>query len=362
MSQDVQPEFEATETESSRRSLLTKGAVAAAVATVAGLAMSKETFAGAGNGVNMTQGAANTGATITTSLAGGSTFKVSSGTSDGIGATKASIYGTTAVNGNVGVLGETSAAQSGNGVWGRNLSLTGNGVYGLNFGTNGVGVYGQHNDTTVSGSGVVGVSNFGPGLTGSGSNFDVYASGSGRVLLGQAGLLNPPTGASTVGTIARDAAGNLWYSPASGVYRKLAGTATSGSFHPISPVRVYDSRLPLPTPAPGKLLTGTNRVVSVKDGRDINTGAVTSADAVPAGATALAYNITITNTEASGGFLSVVPGDIATFSTSVINWFGPNQDLANGLIGKLDANRQIKVFCGGAGNTHFIIDVSGYFL
>ena len=50
------------------------------------------------------------------------------------------------------------------------------------------------------------------------------------------------------------------------------------------------------------------------------------------------------------------------FTASTINWPG-GFDCANGTIVKLDASRQLKVFCGDqAGSTHFIIDVTGYYL
>ena len=65
-----------------------------------------------------------------------------------------------------------------------------------------------------------------------------------------------------------------------------------------------------------------------------------------------------------GGFLTVMPGDAAALVGSTVNWFGPNQNIANSFVAKLDANRQVKVFCGGAPNpdTHFILDVTGYYL
>ena len=131
------------------------------------------------------------------------------------------------------------------------------------------------------------------------------------------------------------------------------------SFVPISPVRVYDSRLP--QPAQGKIVVGTPRVVSVKDARNQTTGAVTTADVVPAGATAVFFNLTITQTEGSG-YLSVVPGDAAAESGSSINWTTANADIANGLIGTISAAREFKVFAGGGGTTHFLIDITGYYI
>lgn len=130
---------------------------------------------------------------------------------------------------------------------------------------------------------------------------------------------------------------------------------TPKPFHPIAPKRVYDSRLIAPL---GPLATGSDRVISVANGYVTDTATVDVPDVVPAGATAIAYNITIDNTVGSG-FLSVNPGDAATLGGSSINWSQSGQTLANGLVVKLDTNRQIKVFCGGGGSTNFVVDVLG---
>jgi hypothetical protein len=136
------------------------------------------------------------------------------------------------------------------------------------------------------------------------------------------------------------------------------GAASATSFFPLNPGRVYDSRWPVFGNA--KILLGQNRVVSVKDRRRIlpDDGAVDLADFVPVGARAIAYNLTVTDTT-GGGYLSVTPGDAATFSASTINWAGSGQSLANGTVGTLDAARTIKVFAGGT--THFLIDIVGYY-
>ena len=127
---------------------------------------------------------------------------------------------------------------------------------------------------------------------------------------------------------------------------------------PIEPTRVYDSRQAQPQFGP--LGAGQSRVISVADGRDPNGGAVTDADIVPDGATAIAYNLTVTDT-VGAGFLSVTPGDAATFKASTINWASSGLVLANAGLVKLDSSRQIKVF-GGTGSTDFIIDITGYYL
>jgi hypothetical protein len=133
--------------------------------------------------------------------------------------------------------------------------------------------------------------------------------------------------------------------------------ATGPSFYPITPTRVYDSRAA--APSPGMLAPGAARVVSVKDGRD-GTGAVNSVDIVPADATAVVFNVTVTG--ATGpNYLSVAPGDTASVSASTINW-GGGYDIANGGTVKLDISRQVKAFMGDQpGSAHFIIDISGYY-
>jgi len=64
--------------------------------------------------------------------------------------------------------------------------------------------------------------------------------------------------------------------------------------------------------------------------------------------------------EASGP--PVNPGGNIVVAASTINWFGPNQNLANGILATLNANREVTVIAGGGGTTHFVLDVNGYFL
>ena len=130
------------------------------------------------------------------------------------------------------------------------------------------------------------------------------------------------------------------------------------TFIPIEPKRVYDSRVIAPL---GPLGGSATRVISVANGYAVSTATVDLPDVVPAGAQAIAYNLTITKTVGSG-FLSVAPGGATVVAASSINWFTSGMTLANGLVVKLDTNRQIKVFCGGGGSTEFIIDVLGYYL
>ncbi|MDQ1710462.1 MAG: hypothetical protein QOG49_1847, partial [Frankiaceae bacterium] len=73
------------------------------------------------------------------------------------------------------------------------------------------------------------------------------------------------------------------------------------------------------------------------------------------------YNLGVYATESSG-YLAVTPPATTKVTASSLNRFGTEQSLSNGLVGKLDGTRTVKVFAGGRGQTHFVIDVLGYFL
>ncbi len=141
------------------------------------------------------------------------------------------------------------------------------------------------------------------------------------------------------------------------VRRTLAGPDTAGAFHLVNPVRVYDSRRPVPTP--GKLTSGSSRLIAVADGRNLGTGAVVDEDVVPLGATGIAFNLTVTATSKSG-FLSIASGSVTTASASIINWSSVDTTLANASVVGVDGSRLVRVFCG-AGSTHVVLDVVGYY-
>lgn len=126
-----------------------------------------------------------------------------------------------------------------------------------------------------------------------------------------------------------------------------------------SPRHRSGPRVRQPLAGGSRLSNGLSKIVSVADGHDAS-GTVNAANVVPAGATAISYVLTVTKTIGSG-YLSATPGGSASSTSSSINWFGDNQDIANGLIVALDANRQIKIFGGGGGSTDFVVDITGYF-
>lgn len=333
---------------SSRRRLMGRGVAAVAGAAVAGLASSSRAEAADGDPVLL--GQPNTG-TDTTSIAGGTTVRVDDGTSSEL----ASLQGVHSVDGAAGVRGDSSGA-SGRGVFG---GATGDGGYGLfgqfsGDGSPGTGVYGISND----GGGVVGISTEGVGVVGEGTSWDLYANASGRIGLDASAV--GPTTSGGAGTLARDGDGTLWYCFAPNRWQRLSGLAVSGGYAPIDPVRVFDSRNE-GFPGAGVFTPFSSRVISVADGRNGVTGAVTTPDAVPAGATAITFNVTIDLTNAPG-FLSVVPGDVESTDTSTINWADAGAVIANGSQSRLDDARRLRLIAGPFAEFHAIVDVTGYYL
>jgi len=181
-------------------------------------------------------------------------------------------------------------------------------------------------------------------------------------------VTGPTPGVHVAGELYVDKDGTLWFTvpapttaaPNAVRFVQLAGTAGSGTFHAIAPQRAYDSRIAAYTPN-GLLAPNTSRVVSVANGHNA-AGAVSLANAVPAGATAVEINLTAAD-PTDKNFLAVAPRDATATSTSLLNWNLGVTQIANSITVRLDASLQIKVFCGDqAGSTHFIVDVFGYYL
>ena len=170
------------------------------------------------------------------------------------------------------------------------------------------------------------------GVAGVGGFYDLLAAGSGVIGMAPALPVGPPaTGEWINGDLIEDEAGNLFVCVQTGrpgLWRKLAGPASAGAFHAISPQRV--SRLSRqeagswPT-APSAL----SRLV----------GPLAGTPVVPAGATAVSITLTVTETEGDGGFLAVRPSATPYAGTSSINSFGPNQNIATTVFSLLGGDR-----------------------
>ena len=142
-------------------------------------------------------------------------------------------------------------------------------------------------------------------------------------------------------------------------------------FTAIEPQRAYDSRVDDP---PGPISAGEAFTTSM------------AVSGVPERTAAVAFNLTATGGSGSG-YLTTTPGDsMSPPVASTINWWRPNQTLANGSVVALpvtsngasplstDAGGEptastgvngtlplpVTTFAGG-GSTHYVIDVAGYY-
>ena len=138
-----------------------------------------------------------------------------------------------------------------------------------------------------------------------------------------------------------------------GTFVRLAGTNSAGAFTAISPHRVYDSR------HSSALGGGTTRTISVANGINAS-GSVDAANLVPAGAKAIAVNVTVTGTTGAG-YLTLYPAGASQPTASAINWGSSGQTIANGIQLAISSARDVSIFCAG-GSTQVVLDVNGYYL
>ena len=124
-------------------------------------------------------------------------------------------------------------------------------------------------------------------------------------------------------------------------------TTAGSDYTPVGPTRILNTRAGTGAPL-AKVPVGSSITVQL--------GGV---DGIPTGITAVALNLTVTDTTGSG-FLSVVPaGDSA--STSNVN-YGVGQTVANSVIVPVSAGGAITVYnTGPSGSVDVIADISGYF-
>lgn len=124
-----------------------------------------------------------------------------------------------------------------------------------------------------------------------------------------------------------------------GTFAPTSEGATGAQFHPVDPVRAYDSRS-----AAGPLLAGESRLNELP---------------VPDDAVAVAVNTTITGTRGRG-FLSVTRPVFSTPSTSTLNWYTSPTTRANGSVITTDGD-SARTYVGGTDSTQYVLDLSGYF-
>ncbi|HKA04565.1 MAG TPA: hypothetical protein VKD67_09555 [Acidimicrobiales bacterium] len=372
------------EASTSRRALLRWAVAGGGVAAVATIAGATPAAAG-GPGTDVTVGSTGNWNTTQTGVVHNGTaqngpalnaYRTTGSTTGVQYSENAGLVAETGIADNDGVIGFCAGGPLSSGVHG--FSFDGRGVVGS--GDQGIGVLGEirtgnsspnsvavHADNQSTGDGAIALkATATQGTTGLGGSF---AGTRAPLLLVPAATAGAPkTGPHGTGELYVDSNGNLYYcrsGGAPGAWVNLLVTPpppvpTAASLHPVSPTRVYDSREA--EPAPGALSSGQSRTISVADGRAISGGAVTVPNLVPVGATAVAYNFTVTNT-VSAGFLTVNPGGTIAITSSAINWSASGQILTTGSLVAINAAREITVIAGGpASATDFVIDVVGYYL
>ena len=125
-------------------------------------------------------------------------------------------------------------------------------------------------------------------------------------------------------------------------------TAASGSaLFPLAPARVLDTRI------------GNGSGVSLQAGGTL-TLPMDLRGGIPAGAKAVVLNVTLTDI-ASGGWMTVYPGDLVSPPTSSDLNFGAGGTVANLTVVRLPANGSLTFLNQSPGSVDVIADVVGYY-
>ena len=120
-------------------------------------------------------------------------------------------------------------------------------------------------------------------------------------------------------------------------------------FVAVPPQRVYAS-----AEAGGPITGGAGQGLSAPVRVDLSS-------VLPASASAVAYNLTVTATVGSGYLLVAPAGQAPNPNTSTLNW-APSISLANASIATVGADRSVDVYASGTGSVQFLVDVVGYFV
>ncbi|GAA1140417.1 subtilase family serine protease [Kitasatospora gansuensis] len=117
----------------------------------------------------------------------------------------------------------------------------------------------------------------------------------------------------------------------------------AGTFKPVQPERLLDTR-------------DTGKVA----GLGTASVQVTGRAGVPAGATAAVLNVTVTDV-AAGGYLTAYPSGTPKPTSSNLNWAG-GLTVPNLVTVPIGADGKVNLFNGSGSPSHFIADISGYYV
>lgn len=136
-----------------------------------------------------------------------------------------------------------------------------------------------------------------------------------------------------------------------GEVRKIVATTAGGitgpsAFHPLTPVRVLDTRS-------GVGYTGPKPAA----GETVNVQITGATSGVPADAKAVALNVTGTESNAAG-FITLWPAGEVRPITSTINFSSRNDTVANAAVMRLNTSGQVSLYTQNG--AHLVVDVTGY--
>ncbi len=191
------------------------------------------------------------------------------------------------------------------------------------------------------GIGVSGTSTDGLGVRAQGAQAALY-------LVPKAGTGPPAAGLTHFrGEVVIDSLGRMFINSLQG----NPGVWVRPGFNSLTPIRVADTRAGTGTPYSSgtKLGAGQTLVISFT-----GVGGL----AIPAGATAVALNITATGPTAAG-YLTLYPDGVGNPGTSNVN-FNPNQTVANFAIVPLSSGGKLRVY-NNTGAVHVVLDASGFY-
>ena len=129
----------------------------------------------------------------------------------------------------------------------------------------------------------------------------------------------------------------------------LAGVPSAfGAFKSLNPSRVLDTR------------TGTGAALGPVPALGTIPVQISGAGGVPAGASAVAVNVTAVN-PTGDGYITAWPANRARPDTSNLNFYA-DRNIPNLVIVPISADGKINLFNGSGGTVHLLADVAGYFL
>jgi hypothetical protein len=213
-------------------------------------------------------------------------------------------------------------------------------------GTSTVGAYFYSQPT--SGIGIV------ASADGSNSIGGVFIGANAAVRLYPRETLGPPADGDHGAGELQTFSDGLWLCVAGGspgVWRRIEGASTAGSFTAISAIRVFDSRVSAPLAAKkSKVITVVNSITS--------TGATAAAHLVPVGATAITGLLTTRKPSAAGELQIYGAGSGRPTPTNLA--FAKGETLTTSFVVKLGTNQQAALWSNAV--TDVTVDVTGYYM